>query len=161
MTVDVIDKNGYRKNVCIVIANNKEKVLLARRVNDKGWQFPQGGVLTGETYREAMYRELYEEVGLLQDDIEIIAATSRLYFYRLPEAFVNRHRKQICIGQKQKWYLLRLRASPKQINLNATAKPEFDSYKWMDYWDPIDEVIDFKRAVYMLALQQLDKLRVN
>ena len=118
MTTDVIDKNGYRKNVCIVITNAKGKVLLARRISDKGWQFPQGGVLTGETYREAMYRELYEEVGLSQDDIEITTATSRLYFYRLPEAFVNHHRKPICIGQKQKWYLLKLRVSPNKINLN-------------------------------------------
>jgi putative (di)nucleoside polyphosphate hydrolase len=161
MTTDVIDKNGYRKNVCIVITNAKGKVLLARRISDKGWQFPQGGVLTGETYREAMYRELYEEVGLSQDDIEITTATSRLYFYRLPEAFVNHHRKPICIGQKQKWYLLKLRVSPNKINLNITAKPEFDSFKWIDYWDPIDEVIDFKRAVYTAALQQLDKLKTN
>jgi len=161
MTIDVIDKKGFRKNVCIVMTNNLDKVFFARRSTDKGWQFPQGGVLLGETYRQAMYRELFEEVGLTEKDVTIIGITDRLYFYKLPKAYVNHHKKPLCIGQKQKWYLLKLKSSEQEINLNVAAQPEFDSFKWINYWDTINEVVDFKKEVYRSALRHLERIRAH
>jgi 8-oxo-dGTP pyrophosphatase MutT (NUDIX family) len=96
---DDIDSEGFRANVGIILANADGKLLLAGRIGNKGWQFPQGGMLEGESDEEAMYRELYEEVGLVAHDVEILGATRDWLRYRLPERYVRRGSKPLCIGQ--------------------------------------------------------------
>ncbi len=152
----VIDKEGFRPNVGIVICNDSDEVLWGRRVNGRdSWQFPQGGVHRGESPEEAMYRELHEEVGLPPEAVKIIGRTSGWLRYRLPKKFIRRTESPVCVGQKQVWFLLRLQAPEESICLDAHDDPEFDDWRWVSYWYPVHAVVDFKRDVYRQALGQL------
>ncbi|AFJ43155.1 MULTISPECIES: RNA pyrophosphohydrolase [Francisella] len=147
----MIDKSGYRANVAIVLLNRQNRVFWGQRKSRTSWQFPQGGVTTGETPLQAMYRELYEEVGLRPHDVEVIASTRDWFKYDIPDSLV-RSKEPVCIGQKQKWFLLRLKTSESNINLEANDSPEFDNWRWVSYWYPINHVVYFKQDVYRKAL---------
>lgn len=151
----MIDKNGFRKNVGIVLVNETGDVLLARRTGMDAWQFPQGGIDPGESAEEAMYRELREEIGLRDYEVELVARTRGWLKYRLPKKFVRQGQVPLCIGQKQIWFLLRLLVNEKQIVLDACANPEFDQWEWVPYWAPIKKVVAFKEEVYRKALEEL------
>lgn len=153
----MIDSDGYRANVGIILSNQDGELLWAQRMGQDAWQFPQGGVDQHETAEQAMYRELWEEIGLYKEDVEIIASTSSWLRYKLPKRMVRRKSQPICIGQKQKWFLLRLAGDESRVNLQSTASPEFEGWKWVDYWYPVDQVVYFKKRVYRCALQQLSK----
>lgn len=151
----MIDTDGYRLNVGIILCNDQGQVFWARRIGMRSWQFPQGGIKWNEEPEFAMYRELYEEVGLRSRDVQLIARTSDWLRYELPEKYVRKHSLPLCIGQKQIWFMLRLSAAENRIRLNRTAKPEFDSWCWVDYWHPVEGVVFFKRKVYRDALTEL------
>ncbi len=155
MSEDYIDSEGFRANVGIILANADGQVLLAGRIGSKGWQFPQGGMLKGESAEQAMYRELHEEVGLCVDDVEILGSTSDWLRYRLPEKFVRHGSQPLCIGQKQRWFILRLQGSEDRLRLDKSDTPEFDRWRWVEFWRPVHEVIYFKRRVYARALHEL------
>jgi putative (di)nucleoside polyphosphate hydrolase len=152
---DVIDREGYRLSVGIVLCNSQRQVLWARRSGMRSWQFPQGGIKRDEEPEHAMFRELYEEVGLSSDDVECIARTDSWLRYQLPERYVRRNSLPLCIGQKQIWYILNLRSPESLIKLDCSGKPEFDHWRWVDYWFPINDVVYFKREVYRQALTEL------
>ncbi|MEA3183292.1 MAG: putative (di)nucleoside polyphosphate hydrolase [Gammaproteobacteria bacterium] len=152
---DVIDSDGFRANVGIVLMRGAGDAFLGRQVGGRGWQFPQGGVLAGERLEQAAYRELYEEIGLSPSDVELIGQTARWLRYRLPAKYVRRNRHPMCIGQKQRWFLLRLKREEAQFDFGRTSEPEFDQYRWVNFWEPVREVIYFKRAVYVRALTEL------
>ena len=154
---DVIDSDGFRANVGIILLHGGG-TFLGRQVGGRGWQFPQGGVLEGETLEQAAFRELHEEIGLSPADVDLLGQTARWLRYRLPAKYVRRNRHPMCIGQKQRWFLMRLRRDDTQFDFVRTAEPEFDQYRWVDYWDPVREVIYFKRAVYVRALTELAPL---
>jgi putative (di)nucleoside polyphosphate hydrolase len=152
----MIDAQGFRPNVGIVIANDEGRLLWARRVGGRNaWQFPQGGINDGEKPEEALYRELEEEVGLLPDAVDVIGSTRGWLRYRLPQQYQRTGQKPLCIGQKQKWYLLRMRAPDEAISLSHNPKPEFDHWQWVSYWYPLNQVVYFKREVYRRALKEL------
>jgi len=155
MNSDHIDSDGYRANVGIILSNDQGEVLLAGRIGSKGWQFPQGGMLEGETPEQAMYRELHEEVGLAEKDVQILGRTDDWLRYRLPERYIRRDSKPLCIGQKQCWYLLRMLSDEDRFRFDRTDNPEFDRWRWVEFWRPVKEVVYFKRRVYALALHQL------
>ncbi len=154
----MIDRDGFRPNVGIILCNDEGRVFWARRVHQTGWQFPQGGVKQGEDVREALYRELKEEVGLEADAVQELGRTRGWLRYRLPRRYIRRGQKPVCVGQKQVWFLLRLIADEGQVDLNLSEHPEFDRWRWVDWWTPVDEVIHFKRRVYERALQELAPL---
>jgi putative (di)nucleoside polyphosphate hydrolase len=154
---DVIDTDGFRANVGIVLMRGP-LVFLGRRSGGRGWQFPQGGMRRGEQLEDALYRELHEEVGLVQDDVELLGRTAAWLRYRLPPRFIRRNRHPVCIGQKQCWFLLRLKRDDAQFAFDRTDEPEFDQWRWSDYWEPVREVIYFKRPVYQRALTELAPL---
>jgi putative (di)nucleoside polyphosphate hydrolase len=81
--------------------------------------------------------------------------------YRLPKRYVRRNQTPLCIGQKQIWYMLRMLGSESSFDLAKSPKPEFDSWCWIDYWEPTKQVIFFKRKVYKRALQELEPLLVR
>lgn len=151
----MIDSDGYRANVGIVITNDKKQILLAKRFKQNGWQLPQGGIDEDETELDALYRELQEEVGLDPSHVTLIAKTPKWLRYELPDEHVRRTQKPKCIGQKQVWYLLKLDSSDDEISLDLHDDVEFDDWKWVDYWSPVDEVINFKRDVYEDMLKAL------
>lgn len=155
MSNDWIDADGFRANVGIILANGDGKLMLAGRLGNKGWQFPQGGMLVDEDPEEAMFRELREEVGLDREDVEILGATLDWLHYRLPDKFVRRNSKPLCIGQKQRWFMLRLLSPTDRIRFDLCDTPEFDRIRWVDFWRPVNEVIYFKRRVYARALHEL------
>lgn len=154
----MIDSEGYRANVGIILCNESGKLLWAKRIRQQSWQFPQGGIRADETPEQAMYRELYEETGLLPSHVEIIGCTRGWLRYRLPDRLVRRHRKPTCVGQKQVWYLLRLVGSESDVRLDVSDTPEFDRWRWVDYWYPVYAVVSFKRQVYRRALRELAPL---
>lgn len=152
----MIDKDGFRPNVGIVLANSQGQVLWARRVGGRdAWQFPQGGINQGESPEQALYRELEEEVGLGPEAVEVLGVTRGWLRYRLPKRFVRKGQKPLCIGQKQKWFLLRMLADDNAVRLDLNDKPEFDHWQWVSYWYPLNEVISFKREVYRRAMKEL------
>lgn len=122
------------------------------------WQFPQGGIRAHESAEEALYRELLEEVGLQQQDVSILGSTRGWLRYRLPRRFIRHHSKPVCIGQKQRWFLLRMLAEDSQVQLDLHTPQEFDKWCWVPYWQPIDEIVTFKRRVYERALIELAPL---
>jgi putative (di)nucleoside polyphosphate hydrolase len=152
---DWIDAEGFRANVGIILVNSDNKLMLGGRIGAKGWQFPQGGMIEGEEPVDAMYRELREEVGLEKADVEVLDVTSDWLRYKLPDKFIRRHSKPLCIGQKQRWFMLRLTSDAKSVRFDRCEQPEFDRIRWVDYWRPVNEVIYFKRRVYVRALHEL------
>lgn len=152
----MIDEEGFRYNVGIIIVNSEGKLFWARRFGKNAWQFPQGGLHENEDPTDAMYRELKEEVGLEKQDVELITSTRDWFYYRLPHHFMRRNSHPKVIGQKQKWYLLKLISPENHIKLDLDQSPEFDQWKWVDYWQPLKEVIYFKRRVYRKALKEFE-----
>lgn len=151
----MIDTDGYRSNVGIVLSNAYGQVLWAKRIGMDAWQFPQGGIQTNENPEQAMYRELREELGLSPSDVQTVASTRNWLRYRLPKRFIRHDSEPVCIGQKQIWYMLKLIAEDSKVNLAYSNQPEFDSWMWVDYWKPVREVVSFKRDVYRRALEEL------
>ena len=154
----MVDKDGYRPNIGVILCNERLQVLWARRCGRDAWQFPQGGIKPHETPEQALYRELWEEVGLGASDVELIGRTREWLRYEIPKRFLRQSRDRSFRGQKQIWFLLRLKAEEEKVRLNMSPKPEFDSWRWVEYWTPLEQIIDFKREVYRRALSELEPL---
>ena len=157
----MIDSDGFRPNVGVILSNLEGKVFWARRSGQNAWQFPQGGIHSNETPDEAMYRELFEETGLSPEHVELVGKTNKWLRYRLPKWMIRKNTKPVCIGQKQIWFVLKLVGSENNFNLSGMDKPEFDNWAWVDYWHPMDEVVFFKRKVYKKALTELEPLLLS
>ncbi len=151
----MIDRDGYRPNVGIILCNAKDEVFWGKRIREHSWQFPQGGIKWGETPEQAMYRELREEVGLQPGHVSILGRTQGWLHYDVPTKWVKREWRGSYKGQKQIWFLLRLTGRDCDVCLRATGHPEFDAWRWNEYWVSLDSVIEFKREVYRLALGEL------
>jgi putative (di)nucleoside polyphosphate hydrolase len=130
-------------------------VFWGKRIRTHSWQFPQGGIKYGESPEQAMLRELHEEVGLLPEHVRIVARTRDWLRYEVPDHFIRKEARGHYRGQKQIWFLLQLMGRDSDMNLRATDHPEFDAWRWNEYWVPLDVVIEFKRNVYQLALSEL------
>jgi putative (di)nucleoside polyphosphate hydrolase len=154
---DCIDRHGFRANVGIVLMRGTGELFLGGRVGGRGWQFPQGGVNRGERVEDALFRELTEEIGLGAGDVQVLGSTRGWLRYRLPRQYV----RDRCIGQKQRWFLLKLTADEARVRFDSTDQPEFDRWRWVDFWTPVREVVYFKRRVYARALHELGKLMFN
>ena len=151
----MIDRDGYRPNVGIILCNAKNEVFWGKRIREHSWQFPQGGIDKGESPEQAMYRELFEEVGLQSHHVHILGRTKNWLRYEVPSHWIKREWRSSYKGQKQIWFLLRLVGRDCDVSLRASGHPEFDAWRWSDYWVPLDSVIEFKRDVYRTALNEL------
>ncbi len=153
----MLDREGFSPNVGIILLNQKNQVFWGKRIRTHSWQFPQGGIDRGETPEQAMIRELHEEVGLKQEHVRIVARTRDWLRYEVPDRFIRRDARGFYKGQKQIWFLLQMVAPDHHLNLRATDHPEFDAWRWNDYWVPLDLVVEFKRGVYEMALTELSR----
>jgi len=141
-----------------MLCNADARLLWAKRIRQRSWQFPQGGIHPNETPEQAMYRELNEEIGLHPEHVEVLGCTRSWLRYRLPKHLIRRHSKPTCIGQKQIWFMLRMVGTESDVKLDLSDQPEFDYWRWVDYWYPLRAVVPFKRNVYLRALQELAPL---
>ena len=152
----MVDADGFRPNVGIVLSNNLGQVLWARRIGGHdAWQFPQGGIDENESVEEALFRELFEEVGLEAASVKILGRTNGWLRYRLPRRMRRHNSSPGFQGQKQKWFLLQMLCDDTRVQMDISDKPEFDSWRWVSYWYPLGQVVAFKRDVYRCALKEL------
>ena len=154
----MIDEQGYRPNVGIILCNRENQVFWARRCGQNGWQFPQGGINPQETPEQALFRELNEEVGLAPEHVHIIGRTKDWLRYEIPAQYCRTPRTSRFRGQKQIWFLLRFLGGEEHVRLNACDRPEFDSWRWVEYWSTLAQIVEFKRGVYEQALRELEPL---
>ena len=143
----MLDENGYRLGVGMIIRHHNGKILWCKRKEINAWQFPQGGIESDETPEMAMWRELQEETGLLAQHVRLIQTTNQWLYYEFPEKL-----KMNYIGQKQIWFLLELLTDDGHINL--TVADEFDQWCWVDWWYPLQDVVAFKREIYKQVLER-------
>ena len=153
----MLDRDGFRPNVGIILLNQRSQVFWGKRIRTHSWQFPQGGIDRGENPQQAMFRELHEEVGLFPQHVHVLARTRDWLRYEVPDRFIRRDARGHYKGQKQIWFLLQLVGHDWDLNLRATDHPEFDAWRWNDYWVPLDVVVEFKRGVYEMALTELSR----
>lgn len=151
----MIDTEGYRANVGIILVNPNDSLFWAKRIGEDAWQFPQGGIRESESAEQAVFRELQEEVGVTKECVEVIGCTRDWLRYDIPEHLIRRHQTPCCIGQKQRWFLLRFTGNESDVCLDNNEKPEFDEWRWVDHLIPAKSVISFKRSVYAEALKEL------
>ena len=152
---DLIYDDGYRANVGIVICNPEGKVFFAKRRYQSGWQFPQGGIIEGESPKKAMWRELLEETGLKKENTKLIKTSQNWYEYNLTKKNIRKNGKgTLVIGQRQKWFLLSFTDNSDLIKLDESPEQEFDSWKWVKPESSINQVIGFKRKVYQQVLDE-------
>ena len=150
----MIDSDGYRPNVGIIIANDEAKVLWAKRIGQNGWQFPQGGIQGKESPEQALYRELKEETGLSKSSVEIVGTTRGWLRYKLPKRLLRQKNSRF-VGQKQKWFLLKMLDEDDRVRFDCSDSPEFDHWEWVSYWYPLGQVVPFKQEVYRKAMKEL------
>ena len=145
-----------RTGVGVIVLNSNNKVFVGKRKDnpvDK-WQMPQGGVDPGETFLEAMKRELEEETSI--KNIEILKELDYWLEYNLPKNLIGIIWKGKYRGQKQKWFIARFLGSDSEVNLN-TKKPEFIEWKWLEINDLPEVIVDFKKNVYKKLVKELNK----
>ena len=152
----MVDRDGYRLNVGMVVLNSQAQCWLGKRklTANYSWQFPQGGIEPGENPEAAMWRELREETGLSREQVRLCAQTHNWLSYDIPARFSSTRMPYIK-GQKQLWFLLQLLGHDQQLDFNSAANAEFVASTWASYWYPLGCVVEFKRAVYRQALTEL------
>ena len=149
-----MNDKSYRKNVGLIVLNQDNQLLVCRRKNQQTWQFPQGGIDAGESPRAAAHRELFEEVGIKQKDVQIIQKSSHWYHYDLPRKYQKRSESMKRFkGQTQKWFLFKARAEL-EINLLNEVEQEFVDHKWVSFWYPLSHIVPFKKDVYSKVLNE-------
>ena len=146
-----------RNGVGIVLLNNKNKVFVAKRIdNPKNyWQMPQGGIDDGEDNLKEALRELKEETSI--NSVELIKEIEGYLTYNLPNNLLGIIWKGKFKGQKQKWYVFKFNGNDKEINLK-TKKPEFLEWKWIDLENITDTVVDFKLEIYKKIKEEVKKI---
>ena len=154
----MLDREGFRPNVGIILCNAKNEVFWGKRVREHSWQFPQGGIKRGESPEAAMFRELHEEVGLLPEHVRVLGRTRGWLRYEVPTQWIKREWRGSYKGQKQIWFLLRLTGRDSDICLRATSKPEFDAWRWGALEEAPDLIVPFKREVYQQVVAAFEDL---
>ena len=154
------EKLPLRNGVGVIILNSKNKVFVARRIdNPKNyWQMPQGGVENGEDYYKAALRELKEETNI--KSISLVKEIDGFISYNLPNNLLGIIWKGRYKGQKQKWFIMRFTGKDNEININ-TKKPEFLAWRWANLETITDTVVDFKLKVYKQLVLEVKKVIPN
>ncbi len=148
-------KLPMRTGVGIIVLNKNNQIFVGKRKDNPGnkWQMPQGGVDKGESYINAMKRELFEETSI--KNIKIIREIDRIYEYELPDNLVGIIWKGKFRGQKQKWFITKFLGNDNEINLN-TKHPEFIDWKWIEPKLLPEVIVNFKKDLYLNLLTEIN-----
>lgn len=149
----------YRKNAGIVVFNRDSKVLLCARADKPGyqWQFPQGGIDSGEDALSAARRELREETGITS--VELVTALSEPLRYDFPPQIAEKFRKNgsVYAGQDQYWVLFFFTGSDEEIDFCTNPQEiEFKAYEWADIQEAPKRIVKFKKKVYHKVVQAFE-----
>ena len=149
------EKLPMRIGVGIIVLNNQNQVFVGKRKDNPGdrWQMPQGGVDKGESYINAMKRELFEETSI--KSIKIVKEVDQIYEYELPDKLVGIIWKGKFRGQKQKWFITKFLGNDNEINLN-TKHPEFIDWKWVEPQLLPEVIVYFKKELYLKLLAEIN-----
>lgn len=151
------DDLPYRPCVGIFLINNDKKIFVGERLDNPGsWQMPQGGVNEGETFEEAAFREMREEVGT--DKAELIRVSDKVYTYDLPHHLLGKLWQGKYKGQEQRWVALRFTGEEREITLYDGVHPEFMNYRWSSINEVCDNIVPFKRETYDQVLNEFKDL---
>ena len=155
MNAEEISKLPYRRNVGLMVLNTEGAVFVGQRLdnNTAAWQMPQGGIDKGEDPEAAALRELEEETGISADLVTVLAQSAGYVPYDLPHDLVPKLWKGRYRGQEQKWFLMRFHGSDDQVNIQ-TAHPEFSHWQWLKPADLVDNIVPFKRDVYVKVIEE-------
>ena len=145
----------YRSGVGIVLINNDKKIFVGKRIdnNSDAWQMPQGGIDVGEDEDLAMFRELYEETGIAEKKVKILAKSQGYFYYNLPYKLQKKFWGGKYLGQKQRWYAASFLGDDSDINI-ATEIAEFSDWKWIAKDEIVDAIVRFKRDLYIQIIKE-------
>jgi putative (di)nucleoside polyphosphate hydrolase len=153
----------YRKNVGAIILNKNKEIFVGKRFGTQvkvSWQMPQGGIGENETEEDALFREMEEEIGILQNNFSILGKTQDHHYYTIPKKMRKSAWNNIYVGQRQRWFLLEFKGKDEDFNIN-TEFPEFAEWKWLSAEDVIENAISFKREIYLKVLIEFNLLHEN
>jgi putative (di)nucleoside polyphosphate hydrolase len=151
----------YRPCVGVMLVNADGKVFVGKRIDNREgdwWQMPQGGVDEGEDLRAAVLRELWEETGVTEGHVSILAQTREELLYDLPEELMGKLWGGKYRGQRQQWFLARFEGAESDIDLNAHKPPEFCEWRWIEPELLPELIVPFKKRVYRTVLDEFRPL---
>jgi putative (di)nucleoside polyphosphate hydrolase len=155
MTPEEIAKLPYRQNVGLMVLNGDGDVFVGQRKDNAvaAWQMPQGGIDKGEDAQTAALRELEDETGISSDLVTVEAVSAGWIPYDLPHGLVAKLWKGRYRGQEQKWFLMRFHGTDDQVNIQ-TEHPEFSEWRWLKTAELVDNIVAFKRDVYVKVTEE-------
>lgn len=156
----------YRPCVGVMLVNAEGRVFVGKRIDTRGqpdeggvyWQMPQGGIDDGEDLHQAALRELWEETGVGEHHVTLLASTREELLYDLPDDLLGRLWGGKYRGQRQHWILARFHGSDEDVKLDAHDPAEFDAWQWMDPDQLPDVIVPFKKRVYRAVLDEFRAL---
>lgn len=140
----------YRLNVAGILRDASGRILVCERLGKRGsWQFPQGGVDPGESLEAALHRELYEEIGVSPDQIDVRNQKGP-YRYEFEGAVVKGFH-----GKDQHFFLVHYHGPEDGIQLDMP-HPEFQAYRWiLPETFQLSWLPAMKRAMYQRVFSDL------
>lgn len=151
----------YRPCVGVMLVNRQGHVFVGKRIDNRdsgAWQMPQGGIDEGEDLHTAAYRELWEETGVLEQHVALIAQTREELLYDLPEELLGRLWGGQYRGQRQHWLLARFSGEDGDINIAAHDPAEFCEWQWVEPEQLPELIVPFKKRVYQAVLEEFRAL---
>lgn len=149
-----MNDKSYRKNVGLIVLNQENQLLVCRRKDQQTWQFPQGGIDSGESPQAAAFRELFEEVGIHKREVKVVKKSDHWFDYDLPEKYQKRSDTMRKFkGQTQKWFMFKANTEL-NVSLCNDVQQEFVDYKWVSFWYPLSHIVLFKKDVYQNVLNE-------